>query len=51
MNGLATRNQLRQPTRPHYAGDTKPIDRALALICSIGLLVLIVWQLAEQVTP
>jgi Flp pilus assembly protein TadB len=49
MNGLGTRNPLRQPTRQQHDGDTKPIDRIIALFCAIGLLVIVVWQVIEQV--
>ena len=49
MNGLHTRKALQRAPERH-AGDTKPIDRHIALICALGLLVIIVMQVVEMVT-
>jgi hypothetical protein len=49
MNGLHTRHQLaRAAGRPQHNGDTRPIDRFIALACAIGLIVILAEQLFRQ---
>lgn len=44
MNGLATRRRLRRPHPPYPPGVVLPIDRIIAAVCIVLLVVI----LAEQ---